>query len=111
LKTKPTLGGCRGKEDVMQEEIIEVRMGKKMYTVKFETIEGNGKCKRCKRIKPDVQRIRIEWIVRQQSWRDGKDIDPESPLGKRIVKRVRADTIYEEWCQDCRDEESGIIPL
>lgn len=96
----------------MQEEIIEVRTGRKMYTVKFKTIEEEGRCEKCGRIKPDVEKIKIAWIIRQQDWQDGEDIDPKSPLGKRITRWVKLDTIYEEWCQSCRDKElDEMIPL
>ena len=80
--------------------------------VKFKTIEEEGRCEKCGRIKPDVEKIKIAWIIRQQDWQDGEDIDPKSPLGKRITRWVKLDTIYEEWCQSCRDKElDEMIPL
>lgn len=83
---------------------IEIIFGEHAYTVEYEITKAKGVCESCGQEKPDVEKFQVEYIVRQQDPLDGKDIDAESDLGKKIVKIAQWEIIAEVMCSDCLSE-------
>ena len=83
---------------------IEIAFKRQMYTVEYETVEASGVCDACKQKKSDVEKLYISYIVRQQGFLDGKNIDIKSDLGKKIIECAKEEVVGEEDCSDCRIE-------
>jgi len=83
---------------------IEIAFESQMYTVEYEIIETRGVCEFCKQEKPNVEKLNISYIVRQQSLADGKNIDINSDFGKEIIERVNQEIIDGAACLDCLTE-------
>ena len=83
---------------------IEITFNKHIYTVEYEIVKTKGVCEFCKQEKPDVEKLSISYIVRQQGLTDGKDVDIEGALGRKIIECAKREIIGEEDCFDCRVE-------